>query len=124
MSSEMPLVPPARKLHWETLTPPRGSREPSEFLACSQQSESWLLLLPSLKCAQVLGQALWLHLRTDRGARPACCPFEAISMMVGWDGEGNPQTTELCVFIRAVNTGGRSTGSLLACHVSRLCFHS
>ena len=45
-------------------------------------------------------------------------------MMVGWGGEGIPQTTELCVFIRAVNTGGRSTGSLLACHVSRLCSHS
>lgn len=95
MSFEMPLVPPTWKLHWGMLTPPRGSQEPSEFLACSQQSESWLLLLPSLKCAQVLGQALWLHLRTDHGARSACCPFEAVSMTVGCGGEGIPQTTEL-----------------------------
>lgn len=42
-------------------------------------------------------------------------------MMVGGGGEGISRTMELCVFIHAMNTAIRSTGSSLPCHISCAC---
>lgn len=42
-------------------------------------------------------------------------------MMVGGGGEGISRTMELCVFIHAMNTAIRSTGSSLPCHMSCVC---
>lgn len=70
MSFKMPLVPPApaaalgkvNSSQWLPKSPP------SSFPAANIQ-KAGPLVWPSLKCAQVLGQALLLHPRHDGGVR-------------------------------------------------------